>query len=66
MGTYEDLMRRNGKDDELYGEKVNQLVREKYTISAELSILRQRDTKPEEFEAYNDFVEECKKKAKGE
>ena len=66
MGTYEDLMHRNGKDDELYGEKVNQLVREKYTISAELSILRQRDSKPEEFEAYNNFVEECKKKAKEE
>lgn len=50
----------------LYAEKVDMLVREKYTISDELAILRQRDTKPEEFQKYFDYVEECKKRAKGE
>lgn len=44
-----------------YGDKVNKLIRKKYTISAELAILRQRDSKPEEFEVYNAYVEECKK-----
>lgn len=48
----------------LYAEKVDMLVREKYTISDELAILRQRDTKPEEFQKYFNYVEECKKKAK--
>lgn len=50
----------------LYAEKVDMLVRKRYTISDELAILRQRDTKPEEFQKYFDFVEECKKRAKGE
>lgn len=43
-----------------YEEKVVQLIREKYTIDDELAILRQRDSKPEEFAEYNRFVEECK------
>lgn len=47
-----------------YGEKVEELIRERYTISDEIAILRQRDTKPEEFAEYNAFAEECKAKAK--
>ena len=47
-----------------YAERVVELIRQKYTINDELAILRQRDTKPEEFAEYNAFVEECKRKAK--
>jgi hypothetical protein len=47
-----------------YEEKVEQFIREKYTVSDELAILRQRDTKPEEFNEYFAFCEECKLKAK--
>lgn len=47
-----------------YEEKVEQLIREKYTVSNELAILRQRDTKPDEFTEYFAFCEECKQKAK--
>ncbi len=47
-----------------YEEKVEQFIREKYTISDELAILRQRDTKPDEFNEYFAFCEECKLKAK--
>ena len=46
-----------------YGETVNGLIRQKYTLSEELAILRQRDTKPEEFEAYNAYAESCKEEA---
>ena len=49
-----------------YGELVDRYIREKYSLSAELSILRQRDTKPEEFAEYNDYAEECKSRAKAE
>lgn len=35
-------------------------IRERYTLDQELAILRQRDTKPEEFTEYNDYVEQCK------
>ncbi len=46
-----------------YGETVNGLIRRKYTLSEELAILRQRDTKSEEFEAYNAYAESCKEEA---
>lgn len=48
-----------------YGETVNGLIRRKYTLSEELAILRQRDTKAEEFEAYNAYAESCKEEARG-
>lgn len=47
-----------------YGETVNGLIRLKYTLSEELAILRQRDTKAEEFEAYNAYAESCKEEAR--
>ena len=41
-------------------------IRERYTIDQELAILRQRDTKPQEFAEYNGYVEQCKLEAKQE
>lgn len=49
-----------------YEEKVVSLIREKYSLDEELAIQRQRDTKPEEFQAYFEYCEECKQKAKEE
>lgn len=49
---------------EQYENYVNTLIREKYTLSQELAILRQRDTKPEEYAEYNEYCETCKAKAK--
>ena len=46
-----------------YDQLVSDLIRTKYTIDQELAINRQRDTKPEEFQAYFDFCEQCKIKA---
>ena len=40
---------------------VDTLIRDKYSLSQELAILRQRDTKPEEYSEYNDYAEECKR-----
>jgi hypothetical protein len=39
---------------------IEALIRTRYTISDELGILRQRNTKPDEFQDYNEFVENCK------
>ena len=47
-----------------YEERVEMLIRQKYSVSAELAILRQRDTKPAEFAEYNAYAEQCKAKAK--
>ena len=47
-----------------YEERVEQLIREKYNVNQELAIQRQRETKPDEFEEYFAYCEECKAKAK--
>lgn len=49
---------------EKYESEVNALIREKYTLSQELALLRQRDTKPEEYAEYNAYCEACKAQAK--
>lgn len=46
--------------EQMYKDRVIELVREEYSVDDELAILRQRDAKIDEFNAYNTFVEECK------
>ena len=50
----------------LYENLIEKKIRAKYSINAELAILRQRDTKPSEFAEYNAFVERCKAEVKAE
>ena len=45
---------------ELYESAVVEEIRKKYNVNQELAILRQRDSKPEEFAEYNEYVENCK------
>ncbi|MBO5625280.1 MAG: hypothetical protein J5953_05745 [Prevotella sp.] len=40
---------------------INALIRERFSLSNELAILRQRDAKPEDFAAYNEVAEACKR-----
>lgn len=47
-----------------YEELVVSFISERYSVSNELAILRQRDTKPNEFAEYNAYCEECKARAK--
>ena len=49
-----------------YENKIVALIRQKYNVNQELAILRQRDTKPLEFEEYNAYVEQCKEQVKNE
>lgn len=60
------LARLNGTLEYDYSALVDKKIRARYSISAELGILRQRDTKPEEFAEYNAYVEACKAEAKTE
>ena len=43
-----------------YEQRIVNRIREVYSVDDELAILRQRDTKPEEFAEYNAFVENIK------
>lgn len=47
-----------------YEDQVENKIRERYSISNELAFLRQRDTKPDEFEVYNAYAESCKEEAR--
>ena len=47
-----------------YKSRVISLIRQRYDNDDETAILRQRDTKPDEFVAYNTYVEQCKAQAK--
>lgn len=49
-----------------YNAAVSAKIRERYDVNAELAVLRQRDSKPEEFAAYNAYAEACKAQAKAE
>ena len=52
--------------NQFYSQLVSQMIRTRYSINAELAILRQRDDpdKAEDFRIYNAFAEECKAAAK--
>ena len=58
--TAQELANREPIPSIPYEQRVVNRIREKYSIDDELAILRQRDTKPEEFEQYNAFVEQIK------
>jgi DNA repair ATPase RecN len=60
------LSRLNGTVERDYMDYVDRLIRRRYSVSAELAILRQKDTKPEEFAEYNAYAESCKAEAKAE
>lgn len=53
-------------DEAAYKAAVERLIRERYSVADELGILRQRDTKPQEFAEYNAFAEACKAQARAE
>lgn len=47
-----------------YDEEVNRLIRQKYTVSQEFAVLRQKEDKPDEFAEYNEYCEWCKAEVK--
>ena len=48
----------------LEDKETERLIAERYSVKQELAILRQKETKPEEFAEFFAFAEECKAKAK--
>lgn len=59
--TAEELTRRK---QQKYEDRVVELLRKEYSLNQELAILRQRDEKPEEYQAYSGYAEQCKATAK--
>ena len=76
MRVYEDGVYREMTEQEIaemeankpnipYEQRVVARIRERYSVDDELAILRQRESKPDEFAAYNDFVEQIKDEERG-
>lgn len=64
--TQEECDRQYEERKQKYPSLVETYIREKYSIADELAIQRQRETKPEAFQEYFEFCEECKKRAREE
>lgn len=57
---------RDGKLEQVKSRAIEERIREKYSISDEFALHRQRDRKPEEFAEYDAFVEQIKAEVKAE
>ena len=55
------LAEANGTIDAMYSDMVVALIRKKYSQNDELALLRQRDSRHDEFAAYDSYAEECKR-----
>lgn len=67
METYKiELAKKNGTIGAIYSALVSEKIKKRYSINAEIAVLRQRDEKPEEFAEYNAYAERCKAEAKTE
>lgn len=62
--TAEELSRLNDEEALPYKDRVVARIREKYSVDDEIAVIRQRDTKPDEFNEYNAFVEAIKQEEK--
>lgn len=49
-----------------YSDKVRQLIADRYSYADELAIIRQKDTRPEEYKEYFEYCENCKAIAKNQ
>ena len=47
-----------------YAQEVALVIDAQYSIDAQIALLRQKDTKPDEWAEFNAFCEEVKKKVK--
>lgn len=67
MNKQEVLLNKlNGTLEQYKNKEISKRIRQVYTIDDELAIHRQRDTKPTQFEDYNNTIEEIKANVKEE
>lgn len=65
MKSYQiELATLNGTLHEHYSHLVDEKISQRYSISEQIALLRQRDEKPEEFAAFYEYAEACKAEVK--
>lgn len=52
------------KQEEVKGQVIEELIKQRYSITQELAINRQREDKPNKFNEYNEYCNKCKEYAK--
>lgn len=60
------LAKLNGVEAEVRGQEIDKRIRQKYPLSAELSIQRQREQKPEQFAEYHAYCQAVKAQVKAQ
>ena len=61
-----DLLKRNGRLYQRYSELVESDIEAVYPIGKQIAIIRQKDKKPEEYEKFDAYCEQCKANRKAE
>lgn len=64
--TQRRMLEQTGMLDKMYAQTITSYIRLRYSVDDELAIQRQREEKPEDFETYYAFVEDCKVRARKE
>ena len=59
-----ELSRKNGTLEHLQSRLVEEMIAERYTIGQQIAILRQKAEKPDEYEAFFAFAEDCKSRVR--
>lgn len=62
MKAYEiELAKKNGTIERIRRGEIDRLIGMRYSIGDQIALLRQKETKQEEFAAFNDYAEACKR-----
>ena len=62
MKAYEiELAKKNGTIERIRRGEIDRLIGMRYSIGDQIALLRQKEDKPEEFAAFNDYAEACKR-----
>ena len=61
-----ELAKKNGTLERIKNRMIDEKIRERYPYSAQIAILRQKDEKPEEYAAFYEYAEACKREVRAE
>lgn len=61
-----ELAKKNGTIGRIKAKLVDDKISEKYSVSHQIAILRQKEEKPEEFKEFYAFAEKCKEEVNTE
>lgn len=61
-----ELAKKNGTIDRIKNRLIDEMISRRYSYSAQIALLRQKDEKPEEYAEFYAYAEQCKAEVKAE